>query len=398
MPPLQTSSRPSSGYIPTLDGWRAIAIFMVLFGHAPGIPHGPVLDRLVGAGGLGVDLFFAISGVLICSRLLEEDRAFGHISLRGFYTRRAFRIFPASFLYLAVIALIYLFHLAPHDWQAWGSAVFFVRNYFSVFIRESLNGRFTSHFWSLAIEEHFYLILPAALVVFPRRRKLVLGGLTLSAFAWLTTYLLITPTLARQAEWERRTDLRLQSLLFPAFLALLMAVPAIRTRFQRYVTPRNLGIALAIVFFAGLAKHFLIAPAPPAVLVPDAAHPGQFLAPVETRAPLGPLYVVPLLFPFLILATMLHPTALVSRLLELKLLRAIGRISYSLYLWQQLFWTAVAYPGWPVHYVQYPALGFVLAFAAATASYFLIEKPAIRLGHRLFPPPTPGHRDLRPSP
>ena len=369
---------------------------MVLLAHAPGIPPGPVLSRIVGAGSLGVDLFFAISGILICSRLLEEDRTTGRISLRAFYTRRAFRIFPASFLYLGVIALLAVFRLVPQDWSAWTSALFFLRNYFTVFIRENLDGRLTGHFWSLAIEEHFYLILPAALVLFPRHRRLVLGALSLAAFTWLTTYLLTTPPLARQVDWERRTDLRLQSLLFPAFLALLVAVPAIRIRFQRFVTPRNLALILTLIFAAGLAKHFLVAPAPPAPLVADAAHPGQFLPPLETQAPLGPIYVVPLLFPFLIFATMLHPSAWVSRMLELAPFRAVGRISYSLYLWQQLFWVPVDYSRWPIHFVQYPAIGFVLLFAVSTASYFFVEKPAIRLGHRLFPPPTPGHRDLTP--
>jgi peptidoglycan/LPS O-acetylase OafA/YrhL len=93
--------REKVGYIPTLDGWRAIAITGVLFAHSrngvvPWLGH-RASSFLADQGGHGVDLFFAISGLLICSRLLDEEKKFGHISLRGFYVRRAFRILPPQF-------------------------------------------------------------------------------------------------------------------------------------------------------------------------------------------------------------------------------------------------------------------------------------------------------------
>ncbi len=86
-------SSPKSGYIPSLDGWRAIAVSLVIMSHIP------IRSRNYGylihfVGTLGVDLFFAISGILICSRLLDEELRHGSISLKGFYIRRTFRIFP----------------------------------------------------------------------------------------------------------------------------------------------------------------------------------------------------------------------------------------------------------------------------------------------------------------
>jgi peptidoglycan/LPS O-acetylase OafA/YrhL len=83
---------PKTGYLPTLDGWRAIAIVAVLLDHTVGYSNLRQYSRLVSfthTGPNGVSLFFAISGFLICTRLLEEKRAFGQISLRGFYIRRA---------------------------------------------------------------------------------------------------------------------------------------------------------------------------------------------------------------------------------------------------------------------------------------------------------------------
>ncbi len=387
-------TRAKSGYIPTLDGWRAIAIAMVLVNHSPYRPEGPIVSRVIGAGALGVDLFFAISGLLICSRLLEEERLNGSINLGGFYLRRIFRIFPAAYLYLGVIAILALARIVPMDWSAWWSGALFYRNYFSSFVREGFLGRLDGHFWSLAVEEHFYLLLPAILILFPRRRILALSVLTIAAFTWLSVYVATTPPLARQISWDRRTDLRLQSLLFPALLALLLAIPAVRERFTRYVTPRNVAIVFLLIVAGLYLKHLHHIPEPPRSPIPDPANPGNFLPMKDTQLAPFPVFIAPIFLPFLILATVLHPGSWVSQFLELPALRAVGRISYSIYLWQQLFWVNVNYDAWPIRHIQNPLFGLCLTFVCAVLSYYLVEKPAIRLGHRLFPPATPGHASL----
>lgn len=95
-------------YIPTLDGWRAISITLVILSHSQIQSHipilGPLLQSLAHFGEVGVDLFFAISGLLICSRLLDEESRGGQINVNGFYVRRVFRILPAAIFYLLVIA------------------------------------------------------------------------------------------------------------------------------------------------------------------------------------------------------------------------------------------------------------------------------------------------------
>lgn len=95
---LAANNRPSN-YIPTLDGWRAIAVLMVIGVHGSTSP-------LLKYGGHGVNIFFVISGFLICSRLLDEEDRFGRISLKRFYLRRTFRILPPAFFYILAINLL----------------------------------------------------------------------------------------------------------------------------------------------------------------------------------------------------------------------------------------------------------------------------------------------------
>lgn len=105
-------------------------------------------------------------------------------------------------------------------------------------------------------------------------------------------------------------------------------------------------------------------------------------------------FVVPFIFPFLILSTMLHPRRILSKFLEWAPLRSVGRISYSLYLWQQLFWAANG-AAVPIRFIHYRFVGAALAIMMSLLSYFVLEKPLIRVGHHLFNPVTPGHADLR---
>jgi len=382
--------RPKSGYIPTLDGWRAIAVGLVLLAHAPFPPGNELYTRIASYSEVGVSLFFAISGLLICSRLLEEERMTGRISLRGFYVRRSFRIFPAAYLYLLFVAVMGLLHWLPMDWPAWGSALLFLRNYFTCLVGDTPVSAPTGQYWSLAIEEHFYLLLPFLLVFFPKRRKLVLLLLTAVAFVWLALYVHVVPLDQRSIFWDRRTDLRLGALLFPAWIALFLAESSPRKWLARWLHPSGGAVVLLMVWVVLLLKrHYFPHVAP---LMPAKSPVGDYVS-VVRGGPFNPFkdVVVPLLFPLVVVSTMLHPATLWGRLLEWKPLRSIGRVSYSLYLWQQLFWVT-GYKGGPI--ASFQRLWLAAMIAAPLLSYFLVEKPMIRWGHRLAPPATPGHRDL----
>ena len=184
MPRVKKAGR--SGYIPTLDGWRTIAVFAVIAFHAPAIHLGRFsLNALQEYGDRGVQLFFAISGVLICSRLLEEQRLHGSISLRGFYLRRLFRIQPAAMLMLGAAVLLGLIGVLRISAAPTMASLLSYRNFYDALGgAATADDRYTAHFWSLAIEEHFYLLLPAILVLFRKRAATVLAVLSGVFVVW----------------------------------------------------------------------------------------------------------------------------------------------------------------------------------------------------------------------
>ena len=355
----------SPGYLPTLDGWRAVAVAGLLMAHAPAFPNWMHLHRYVQMKGVfGVSLFFAISGFLICSRLLGEERAYGSISVRDFYIRRAFRILPPALVYLAAVALLAALHQLPWEGRSWMGALFFYRNYLHYFDGATRAGWFTSHFWSLSVEEHFYLLLPAIVALLPARRKMLLGGLTALNVAWLAYFLYKRPSGYTLPFWSQRSDLILCALLVPALMALVLQSPAARERVRRWLTPA-VGVVCALI-----ATQLCSMRLPFAIVLLQALS-------------------VAVGYPMLVLSTVFHPGSRLSRLLEHPALRFVGRLSYSLYLWQELFFPGdFRYSGYPIHVLQLPGLNLVSAFACALASYYLVEQPAIRWGQRFTRRPT----------
>ena len=361
------------GYLPTLNGWRAVAILAVMACHGSasifspgGIYPDAWLQAIAYRGASGVEVFFGISGLLICSRLLDERRREGRIDLRRFYVRRCCRILPASFVYLGVVGLIALARPLAIDPRELSACLLFVRNYLP---DPGHGGWYTGHFWSLAVEEHFYLLWPALLIAWgaadARRRTF---ALTLAVAAW--------GALDQRNRWLTallpgvrplsRTDVRLDGLLWGCWMALVLADPARRARVGRWLSGWR-GPAVTVA----LATYIL------------------------ARLPMEKVAVA-FLVPIALAATVLNPRAALGRLLEWGPLQAIGRISYSLYLWQQLFFVpGRKLPGAPLGAWQLWPLNVAAVFACATLSYLVVERPMIRLGHLLT---TPGRADAGATP
>jgi len=356
------STKSATGYIPTLDGWRSIAIGGVIASHglvwsgaglakASAILHWPGLGAfLEGLGERGVELFFVLSGFLICSRLIEENDRFGHISLKGFYVRRACRILPAALLYLSFIGILGLAKVIPVTRGEWLSAVFFFRNYYP--------GQhwYTGHFWSLAVEEHFYLLWPSALFLVGTRRA-----------RWVAAMGICAVVIWRGLNWQLmgeqfrgRTDVRLDALLCGCLAALLFS--HVRATISRGYT---------FYFFALALVAYLIL--------------GAVEGPWLTVAKLCQAVATA----FIILTTVINRGWSLSRFFETRILRLGGKLSYSLYLWQQIFF----YPTGHAHRWELP-VRLALLVCAAGLSYKLVEKPMIKLGHSLCPPSSPGRDDL----
>jgi peptidoglycan/LPS O-acetylase OafA/YrhL len=333
--------------IPTLDGWRAIAIAAVTIHHlSRGFYHEEAAynSDVTRYGAFGVDIFFGLSGLLITTLLLEEWRQHGSFDLRGFYVRRAFRILPPYLAYLAVYSVVGLWR---SPWEAAGCLLFF-RNY----VPDQLVGAGTQHLWSLAVEEHFYLLWPSLLFLLrPRRARPAAFWLAAAFGVWrLVESQLASPTLP-QLPSHFRTDLRLDALLWGCLFAFLFNDAAERDK---------LGAQLRWPTWLAVA--------------------GVLILCVKYYSPLSSVWVA-CGIPILLLGTATHPAWSLSRALEWAPVAWLGRISYSLYLWQQLFLVA----GWehPTHWWRMWPFNLLACLVTAAASYYLLEKPLIRIGRRL---------------
>ena len=353
------TGREGEGYIPTLDGWRAIAIVAVFFAHVQPLPlpgrYGQLVSQFIwNHGGHGVGIFFGISGLLICTRLLGEEGRYGRISLKNFYIRRAFRILPPALFFLLVLAVLHWFRLIEVSSLDWFSSLFFFRNYTVELSGPPLSWWFTSHFWSLSIEEHFYLLLPALLLFLPRWRLQALLGLALLSTVWkLCLKLFFKLDSQTLSIWMNfHTEAAIDALLIPAAIAVYLHRAEAKRQLGRILESR---VWLALLLPIGIILFF------------------RYLV-----WPMGKLAA-----PVLILTTIFNPNSAVGRLLESAPLRWIGRLSYSLYIWQQLFLCTRFPVSPPLGHMEMFPWNAPCLLACACISYYVIERPAIRLGHTL---------------
>ena len=283
--PLATSGRISLTHIPELDGIRGIAILMVIVYHAAQFaPHNTVETALIWAVDFawsGVDLFFVLSGFLITGILLDTTDSPQYFS--SFYGRRALRIFP---LYYAILLLY--FHVAvplAHAAGYWPEITSQGEGWFWVYLtnwQAAVGHEYKniSHFWSLAVEEQFYLVWPAVVYVVPRTRLRWICVAMMGA-ALVLRYILMN----RNGAWVFATPLRMDTLATGALVAILvrdrLSVPKLK-RWLRlgvvascmalavvlylareawsptdYRTPyvRTFGLTLLCLIFASLVAH-----------------------------------------------------------------------------------------------------------------------------------------------
>ncbi|MBL3962826.1 acyltransferase [Burkholderia cenocepacia] len=347
-----------------LTGLRAVAVAMVVVGHAEHVLPGGYTGwyaplRLIADGRLGVLIFFVLSGFLITNVLRAEFARTGGIALTSFYVRRALRIWPACYVYLAAVAIMAFAGGFDVDRRQWLYAALHLWNYSAWFGLTGDNALhpdgawYLGHFWSLALEEQFYWFWPL-LFVFGIRR---------AGTRWLATLILIVP-MVRAITYFVAPTLRgqLGMMLHTGVDPILIGCCASlnRERLEAWIGSwrgeARIVTTLVFVVLLGmpLAEHRL----------------GGFWNAtygVTLEAALIAIVIVVLNF---------RGEFWCARWLRAGPVVFVGTISFSLYLWQQPF----ANPGLPVPH-GFP-LGIVWALMAATASYFLVEKPFLRLKDR----------------
>jgi peptidoglycan/LPS O-acetylase OafA/YrhL len=344
---MRERSRQEGGRIACLDGLRAVSIGLVLLGHLRGTRG--FAPSLVPAGGaeLGVRVFFVISGFLITSLLLKEWERTRTISIREFYVRRVYRIFPAFYVFFGCVLLLQalsLLHLQPHDALA---AATYTVNY------HPQRSWWIGHLWSLSVEEQFYLLWPLLLRLAGPERGV-----------WAATAAVLAAPFVRVGLWVLAPTLRPTiGEAFPTVcdaLAIGCVLACLRDRLE--ASPRYLAFLQARAFLLLPALALLVA--------------------TTLRRHMAADFLFGQSFCNVAIALFIHrcvrfPGGLPGRVLNARPLVLVGSLSYSLYLWQQLFLNRGAHS-----LVTAFPLNVALAFAAACASHFLVERTFLRLRER----------------
>lgn len=365
--------------LPGLDGLRAIAVLLVIVYH--------FWPTVLPGGMIGVDIFFVISGFLITSLLLREGALNGRIALGSFWVRRARRLLPAIALMILVLGPVSL--IVGGDIQVnlgrqlLGAATF-SSNWISIFAGNDYFAQTSpelfTNFWSLAVEEQFYVLWPLLIVasglLLGRRWRHFSAVMVLGILASLgvAAFLLMNGTPISRIYYG--TDTHLYGLLLGALLAFArpwsLYPPMGKKALYRVAQPFGL-IAFTRVMVSWLSLFALI---PYAILVPESA-PGAIPWGLFGASLLA-LGVIQGMLPDMLAGA----SEALRRLLNFAPLRWVGERSYGLYLWH-----------WPLAVVMHYVLGadrsplvnvgvLVATFAIAEMSYRWVETPIRRRGFR----------------
>ena len=356
----------SMSRIPSLDGLRALSIFLVMALHTIQrlnmTHHVPLIWYAIFDGDTGVFIFFVISGYLITSLLLHEQQKRGSISMSSFYFRRAMRILPPIYFYVAVLVLLgWAGRLAITRIDI-VSALFFFRNYATHLSMWSLE-----HFWTLSVEEQFYFLWPWVLYYCLRRRPGLAGRITAAKVALVViavspiirvvSYRLPIPYLHQNGMFHMRAD----SLMFGCVAALLQGTPLFE-RIYAFAT-RIWWIPPAVIFLSDCLQ----------------ARFGNYW-----QLPIG-ITVCGIAIAFFLLWCVRNPSSVVGRVLNARFVVHIGVLSYSIYVWQTLFLhhNNASLFGSPLKVVSTFPGNWIAVLLVAEFSYHLVEQPALRLRNRL---------------
>ncbi|CAN1212157.1 hypothetical protein TUMEXPCC7403_18265 [Tumidithrix helvetica PCC 7403] len=338
--------------VQSLDGLRALAILFIVIGHGIGTIafHEQVPDlvwSILGNAEIGVSIFFVISGFFITKSLIQEIELKNSINFLDFYRRRFAKLLPPYYVYLIVILLFGTFHLIDLPLSAWFSAFFLFINY------SPLPGSWwVGHSWFLCIMVLFYILWPISFSYLGRKRATWLAGISIVAIPLIRviTYFLL-PGLRERIPVMFHT--RVDILMFGSLLALLYDHPKFVSFCQQAF---RYGFHVFAAIFLLAVSPFLSAKFQGAYLLPIGYSLNGFLTTMSIFWLMG------------------HPHSMVAKILNFKVFVHIGAISYSVYLWQQLFMTRqnTSFTG------LFP-WNLLCTLAIAELSYQLIERSTFKM-------------------
>lgn len=344
-----------------LDGLRAISILMVMGFHR----LGPISGMLPN-GWLGVDVFFVISGYLITSLLLRERAKSGTVNLRNFYVRRFLRLMPAYWVFLVVLVLV---HPAANGKMvpAFFTSLCYMSDYDMALNWGNVFGSGYENTWSLSVEEKFYFFWPAIVLLLGMRcgYAAVAAIIVCEIFKGWLCYHHAAP-LRILAAFDTHVD----ELMIGCVAAQLMSKEIVRTALTNFKGANFCSLTLigAIAFICCVAKH-------PATLTQPADCTFFYAVVMPVFSALIALFIM---------LCSANEKLWLARILSFKPLMWIGVLSYSLYLWHPFVIERVSW--WATSVTHNPVKNELITFAAclgaASLSYYLVERPFLRLKKR----------------
>ncbi len=324
--------------IGALDGLRAISVALVIFAH---LSQNLNIGMLAKYGNLGVSIFFFISGYVICLNMVKEESERDTFSVAAFFARRCFRILPPLILYVATVRVLEYLGFTPTTLTGYLGALTFSCN-----LRFVICDWFMGHTWSLAFEEQFYLVFPILCV-------LANGSSRIKMFVFLLGICL----LAGFGQYIVRVA---NSWINPGHYYSLLCL-GVLVALNNTKVLRQLRRYSKITFYISSAWLFLYFQLPPNGLL------------IATH-----LLFTPLCIAVIVLSPIAFPDAWFATVLRIRPVRFLGRISYGVYLWQQLFLADRSiYSGFDLSTV------WILLFVPVLLSYYVVERPALMYGKRL---------------
>lgn len=344
----------SDSRIPSLDGLRAVSILMVIGSHSVRTADFPSwmipYSSFILDGNVGVRIFFVISGFLITWLLLREREKTNRIDLAAFYIRRVLRIFPVFYTFLLAVLVITNWIHRDFTNVEWLVTAVFTRNYYQ--------GNWTlGHLWSISVEEQFYLIWPVTLLLLKNRKKLLVAALTVIAAAPIARVFLYVSQWRWLGEYSFFTQA--DSLMFGCLLAIFMTGDSVIKPWiflHQYQRTAQF-FFIAIIYLIWMLGHYGVMGF---LTVPF----GPTLQAAATACLMASVIIVRQGWLFC--------------LLNLRVVAAIGTISYGLYIWQQIFLYPARYPDGDLWWRTFPQ-NIALSFLFAWGSYLLVEKPFLTI-------------------